>query len=298
MIDTPEGPSIDTQAPLQVDASTEQRQRPWWHSTYDRISQSSQESQRGPSLEPPSTQSRRPSKSVPQRPLTYGEADLGLLSDYGHNLDDSPPPSVIRMYHSQRRDIRDPTNNGEDVLAPLPVLNKRRPRNLQPKQVSAKTIAGSKHDNTLVLHHPVSPGTAYSTPVQSPVGADSLFERVFQSNSSSSHGAVDFDATHDQSRRSPVSMPSIRDHEFGVTRESVVSQSLFGCNTIPNGLTAEVITPVGPHREMSNFSRSDSSHRREAALFNPPFPSSSAPSISPITPVRVSNVSSGNQILL
>jgi hypothetical protein len=290
MIDTPGGPAIDTQAPPRADELTRQgRQRSWWSSIYDRISQSSQESQCGPGLTQPPVQSRRPSKSRRQRPLTRREADLGLLSPHGHDLDDLPPPSVIRTHHNQHRSNRALTNTGEDVLAPLPVLDERQPRNLPSQRVFKNSAPGSKHVKAPAVHYPASSGvrdssSGYPAPVQAPAQMDALFGRVFQSNSSS-HGTRDFDSTHlalEESSRSrsipTMPMSLVQDYEFGVARQRVLSQTQFGFHTAPDGLTAEVVTfpSLESHHEMSNFSRSDSWHRREAAFLHPPFPSSSA----------------------
>jgi hypothetical protein len=291
MIDIPRRPIIDAQAPLSTDLSTRQRrQRSWWTSVYDRISQSSQDSQWEQGLNTPSAQNRRTSNSRRQRPLSYGEADLGFLSAHGHDLDDSPPPSVIRTHHSQYRSTRAPPNAGEDVLTPLPILDKRQPRNLQLKQAFNNSVPDSIHGNIIALHYPTSSGvrdgsSVFCTPVQAP--ADSLFGRVFPS--SSSHGTKNFDATYpvleESSRSQSTSMSS-------VTPERVVSpsQAKFGFDAAPDGLTAGLVTfpSSEPHHEISKFSRSDSWHRREAAFLHPPFPSSFTRS------GTLPNVSNGN----
>lgn len=244
---TPRGPVIYAQTPFDPNISTGQRrQRSWWTIIYDHISQSSQE---GPGLNQPSVQS--PSNSRRHR---------SLLSAHGHDLDDPPPPSIIRTHHNQHRSTRAPANTRDDVLAPFPILNKRQRRNLQSKQMFR--ISG--HDSTHARD----------------------FEAAYRALEESSGSQT----------TTTTPMSPIRDYESGAAPERGVSLAQFGFHSAPDGLMAEVVPlPFLEHsHEMSRFSGSDSLHRREGAFPHPSFPSSSARSVTTSTPGIFSNVSNGN----
>ena len=257
----------------------------------------SQESHRGPGVNPSSHQSLRLSYSLHPRPVTYGDIGVGLLSS--RDLDDPPPPSIIHTHYGQHCNPRAPTNTGEDVLAPLPVLNK--PKNQQSKQRFQSSPSTSHHVNAPTLDNSDGFRTrdsmlVSSIPIQTPARKVSLFGRVFpSSNTNSSHSTVtrDFDIPYpsleERSRvrnTAALMSPTGVYHQFGVACKGVESQTQLGSYQMPNGPTQAVhFPPLEPAHETSKSSWSDSWHRREAAFLHLPFPS---------TPANFSDTSSGS----
>lgn len=227
--------------PQNEEVGGQRRQRSWWRSIYNRISQS------GPDTEDLAAGDSHLSKDRKHSHSNVPEARRGLLHGYEHGFDDPPPQSVIRAYRSQHGDkqrnsrtqpAQDTDQHG--ILAPLPVFKDPHHQDMFPRSPS------SSKSSPLGLPVPYSP----NVPSVEFVRSDILLGRIFPPSTENM-------LTTTSSRRDPQLQTGGSSPE-GFSREFRSSDATF--------------SPPSPTRNSSPPSR-HRSHRRESASHRPLIPS-------------------------
>ncbi|KAE9400698.1 DUF300-domain-containing protein [Gymnopus androsaceus JB14] len=265
---------------------THQRQKSWWRSIYNRISQSGPEDDSKNLTPAPSRRaSRRKSKPKSREPSKTRsrevDVDRGLLAEHRYDMDDPPPPSLFRSKRSSGQNkagqgVYSPVSpyGDEDMLAPLSVFNDHQSSYLQ--RQSHQRNSGHKHGSKSVVSSPMSPANYPSSPpppfpsspppqsflapmtmAHDDVSAESLFGRVFPSKSSdanpTAHGT---DNTHSTGyvRNTPrTALPSIEGgHGIGMAAERRPRASPLP--NIPQAMSAAVVNPVSDMNPDQSYS--------------------------------------------
>ncbi|KAG7090729.1 hypothetical protein E1B28_009820 [Marasmius oreades] len=181
------------------------RERSWWRTLYNRISQSTEpeyESRLSPSPSRKVTHSKRRSS---RRSFRRQDRDVeqDLLTDYRIGMDDPPPPSLIRKYRASTQSPQgnslyvDARHQDSDALSPLSVYNECRhsqfkrqqqqQRGNVPPPMQLLPPSGRPADRRLlsppVLGSSPPPNSLLLAPVvqQGIPSNDSLLERMFPS---------------------------------------------------------------------------------------------------------------------
>lgn len=225
------------------------RQRSWWRSIYNRISQSTDhdfDHDHRLSPSPSRNASRnRYSKRASNRQRNPGDVERELLADYRNTMEDPPPQSLIRKYRASRQDQR--PRDSDDYLSPLEVYHtsqmqkqqQQQQRRNSPRQQRVVSPPPSGPPPASLLLSPTGPPQPqrHPYPNQLSVENDSLLGRVFPSRTNLSAGhsyTTDGFTTPIQS--------SDNGHVIGLAGERRVHQPINGVT--PRSTEGEIVRPT------------------------------------------------------